>query len=206
MCFLLVTSSLHKQRKVTRSPKGSESLCLCSRSNGNGNGNGNQDQDQDQDQGLSPAFGARAHLSLLVQRKVAQRKHTLPTRLPRCALQVHSAAGIFRRYILVSSKNDVRPARRPVRGLVCQLRRCGRGPVGQGLEQRQRPKPRPKPKPKPELPSPQPLSRTNGRGAYSCRSLALLCRSACARRAEAGSKHREGRRGKMPRFQLLRPS
>ena len=60
-------------------------------------------------------------------------KHTLPTRLPRCALQVHSAGRIFRRYILVSSKNDVRPARRPVRGLVCQLRRCGRGPVDQEL-------------------------------------------------------------------------
>ncbi len=28
VCFLLVTSSLHKQRKVTRSPKGSESTCL----------------------------------------------------------------------------------------------------------------------------------------------------------------------------------
>ena len=126
VCFLLVTSSLHKQRKVTRSPKGSESLCLCSRSRSNGNGNGNQDQDQDQ--GLSPAFGARAHLSLLVQRKVAQRKHTLPTRLPRCALQVHSAGRIFRRYIPVSSKNDVHPCTSPRAGSCLPAPSLRKGP------------------------------------------------------------------------------
>ena len=134
----MVTSSLHKQRKVTRSPKGSESLCLCFRLSL---------QPQPQSRSRSRAFARLRRAStpfFACAKKGGPKrrfstaewlvKHTLPTRLPRCALQVHSAGRIFRRYIPVSSKNDVRPARRPVRVLVCQLRRCGRGPVGQRLQ------------------------------------------------------------------------
>ena len=62
---------------------------------------------------LSPACGARAHLSLLVQRNVAQRKHTLPPRPRRYAARVHSASGIFRHDIPVVAKNDVLPCTSP---------------------------------------------------------------------------------------------
>jgi hypothetical protein len=53
----------------------------------------------------------------------------LPLRPARYADRVHSAGGIFRRDIPVSSKNDVHPCTSPLRGLVRRLRRCGRGPV-----------------------------------------------------------------------------
>ena len=75
---------------------------------------------------FAPLRGA-SHLSLLVQRNVAQRNTPLPTRPPCCALRVHSAAGIFRHDIPVVSKNDVRPCTSPLRGLVRRLRRCRRG-------------------------------------------------------------------------------
>ncbi len=76
---------------------------------------------------FTPLRGA-SHFSLLVQRTSNQKKHTLPPR-PRCsASRVHSAAGIFRRDIPVSSKNDVHPCTSPRWGLIRQLRRCGRGP------------------------------------------------------------------------------
>jgi len=47
-----------------------------------------------------------SYFSLLVQRKVTKRKHTLPTRPARYAVGVRSASGIFRQDILVLSKNS----------------------------------------------------------------------------------------------------
>jgi hypothetical protein len=109
---------------------------------------------------FTPLRGA-SYFSLLVQRKDNQKKrsstaewlvkHTLPTRLPRCALQVHCAAGIFRRDIPVSSKNDVHPCTPPLRGLVRQLRRCGRGPGGAKPRQHLKPSNCTPPRPSPAL-------------------------------------------------------
>jgi hypothetical protein len=61
---------------------------------------------------FAPLRGA-SHLSLLVQRNVAQRNTPLPTRPRHCVPWVHSASGIFRRDIPVSSKNDARPCASP---------------------------------------------------------------------------------------------
>src|SRR5690606_31617925 len=73
--------------------------------------------------------------------KVAKRKHALPTRPRHYVPRVHSAAGIFRRDILVSSKNDVHPCTSPLRGLVRRLRRCGREPgKSKAQEQKRRSK------------------------------------------------------------------
>ena len=127
---------------------------------------------------FTPLRGA-SYFSLLVQRKDNQKKisstaewlvkHTLPTRPPRYALQVHSAAGIFRRDIPVSSKNDANPCAPPLRGPIRQLRRFGRGPASQKPEQQQqqqqqqKSKPKPEPKPEPEHPSPTlPLPTAKG--------------------------------------------
>ncbi len=95
---------------------------------------------------FSPLRGA-SYFSLLVQRKDNQKKssstaewlvkHTLPTRPPRFALQVHSAAGIFRRDIPVSSKNDAHPCAPPLRGPIHQPRRFGRGSTSRKPEQQQ---------------------------------------------------------------------
>ena len=81
-------------------------------------------------QGLSLPFGERVTFLCLCKEKLTKRKHTLPTRPRRCASRVHSAAGIFRRDVPVSSKNDVHPCTSPLRGPVRRLRRCGRGPGG----------------------------------------------------------------------------
>ena len=61
---------------------------------------------------FAPLRGA-SHLSLLVQRKVAQRNTPLPPRPRHCVPRVHSASGIFRRDIHISSKNDARPCASP---------------------------------------------------------------------------------------------
>ena len=156
--FLLVIFSLHKQRKVTRSPKGRESSCSCScfsRSRSR-----SRCRCQDQDQRLSPACGARAHLSLLVQRNMAQRgasstaewlvKHTLPPRPRRCATRVHSAGRIFRRDIHVSSKNDAHPCASPRSGSCLPAPSLRKGP-GKSKAEEPKPKPKQKPKPKPKL-------------------------------------------------------
>jgi len=146
--------SLHKQRKGRSRPEGGRKplilfLLLLPVS---------QMPTGKSKQMLSLPFGERVTFLCLCKEKITKRKHTLPTRLPRCALQVHSASRIFRRYIPVSSKNDVRPARRPVRGLVCQLRRCGRGPGrAKALEQRQKQRRMHPPEPRqstPPIPSP----------------------------------------------------
>ena len=111
-----------------------------------------------QEQELSLSFGERVTSLCLCKEKVTKRKHTLPPRPTRYARRVHSAAGIFRRDIPVSSKNDVlarfavesgavaarrlpvrrgeavlrlfppNPCTSPLRGLVRRLRRCGREP------------------------------------------------------------------------------
>ncbi len=74
--------------------------------------------------GREPPFFARA-------KKRGPKKHA-PASAPSVptALRGHSAVGIFRRDIPVSSKNDARPARRPS-GFSRRLRRCGRGWVDQ---------------------------------------------------------------------------
>ena len=128
VCFLWATFLCTSKERCARAPKAGESsalalalaLALAATAEA---------------RAFSPLRGA-SYFSLLVQRKDNQKKHTLPPRPRRCATRVHSAGRIFRRYILAPSKNDVRPARRAVRGLGCQLRRCGRGPVRQKLRAR----------------------------------------------------------------------
>ena len=69
-----------------------------------------------QEQELSLSFGERVTSLCLCKEKVTKRKHTLPPRPTRYARRVHSAAGIFRRDIPVSSKNDVHPCTSPLTG------------------------------------------------------------------------------------------
>ena len=87
-----------------------------------------QGQDQGQDQELSLPCGERVTFLCLCKEKLTKRKHTLPPRPRCCASRVHSAGRIFRRDVLVSSKNAAHPCASPRWGLVCQLRRCGREP------------------------------------------------------------------------------
>jgi len=70
-------------------------------------------KEQSCSKGFHSCYAGASHVSLLVQRNVAQRKHALPTRPTRCARGVHSAAGIFRHDIPVVSKNDVHPCTSP---------------------------------------------------------------------------------------------
>gem|GEM_PF-1882118 len=161
--------SLHKQRKVcSRAVGGRKPLTLIAAAAAAGVRT--RARARATTRAFTPLRGA-SYFSLLVQRKDNQKKisstaewlvkHTLPTRPPRFALQVHSAAGIFRRDIPVSSKNDAHPCAPPLRGPIRQLRRFGRGPASQKPEQQQQQKS--KPKPEPEHPSPTlPLPTAKG--------------------------------------------
>ncbi len=174
----MVIFSLHKQRKVTRSPKGSESLCSCSCSCSRSSSSSSSCSSSN-----STAIKVKVKVKVKVKgfRSPSARehtltshsaveelffacakkrgpkrrfstaewlvKHTLPTRLPRCALQVHSAGRIFRRYIPVSSKNDVHPCTSPRTGSCLPAPSLRKGPGGsRAIEQRQRPKPKQLPK------------------------------------------------------------
>ena len=81
----------------------------------------------------------RSELLLFARAKRSNQEKHAPASAPSVptALRVHSAAGIFRRDIHVSSKNDVHPCTSPLRGLVRRLRRCGRGPESQLQRQKQ---------------------------------------------------------------------
>jgi len=193
--FLLVIFSLHKQRKVTRSPKGSESLCSCScscsRSSSSSSSSSSSCSSSNstaikvkvkvkgfrppsaREQTLTSHSAVEELFFACAKKRGPKRcfstaewlvKHTLPTRLPRCALQVHSAGRIFRRYIPVSSKNDVHPCTSPRTGSCLPAPSLRKGTGGsRAIEQRQRqrqlqlqlqlPKPKPKPKPKQLHPS-----------------------------------------------------
>ena len=67
----------------------------------------------DKAKAFAPASRERATFLCSCKEKVAKRKHALPPRPMRCAHWVHSASGIFRRDILVSSKNGVHPCTPP---------------------------------------------------------------------------------------------
>src|SRR5690606_8388449 len=86
-----------------------------------------------QDQKLSRRDGA-SHLSLLVQRNLAQRKHTPPAR-PVLTHRVRGAGGIFRGGILPPRKTPRILARRPS-GLVRRPRRSGGAPNVKSLKSR----------------------------------------------------------------------
>ncbi len=147
-CFLLVTFSLHEQRKVTRSPSGERKLLilpwlllvlLSLLENLKA-----EAKLKARAKAFAPASHERATLTshstvekaplCLCKEKVAKRKHALPSRPTRCARRVHSAAGIFRHDIPVVSKNDVHPCTSPLRGLFRRLRRYGREPERQKQE------------------------------------------------------------------------
>ena len=107
--------SLHEQREVTRAPKGSESPCFC-RCLGRCAGKKQQPRQKLESTAFAPALQERATFLCSCKEKLAKRKHALPPRPTRCARRVHSAAGIFRRDIPVSSKNDVHPCTPPLSG------------------------------------------------------------------------------------------
>src|SRR5690606_21086110 len=78
------------------------------------------------DQELSRRDGA-SHLSLLVQRNLAQRKHT-PACAPGALHRVRGAGGIFRAGIEARAENAAHSCAAPLRGLVRRLRRSGGAP------------------------------------------------------------------------------
>ena len=117
-CFLLVTFSLHEQRKVTRSPSGERKLLtlpwlllallsLLEKINADAKATS---------KASTPAARERVTFLCSCKEKVTKRKHALPPRPTRCARRVHSAAGIFRHDIPVVSKNDVHPCTSPLTG------------------------------------------------------------------------------------------
>ncbi len=142
--------SLHRQRKVARAPLGARKPLLLKLLL--------KGPKSKSERELSLPFGERVTFLCSCKEKLTKRKHALPAHPPRCALQVHCAAGIFRRDIPVSSKNDVlvrfavesgavaarrlpvrrgeavlrifppNPCTSPLRGLVRQLRCYGREP------------------------------------------------------------------------------
>ena len=133
--------SLHEQREVTRSCEaGAKALLSIFRFHAwplawpfdyrvGTDVQGKPEQGREQDQRLSLSFGARA--TFLCSCKETWPKESTPCLRARRATRAGSTPppGFFDETSLSRRKTTCIPARRPSRGLIRRLRRCGREPV-----------------------------------------------------------------------------
>ncbi len=196
MCFLLVIFSLHKQRKVTRSPKGRESLgigfsccCCCCQSQSQ-----SQSKVQVQVQSFRPP-SVREHTFLCLCKERWPKESTPCLRAFRAARSRFTPLpGFFDDTSLYRRKTTC----------VLHVAPCGvlsvSSVAAEGDPVDQRPEPRPEPRPKPKLPLPSPpLACGKGRGLKQQQGASLLsqCLNATspgsdqtARTVRCGSHHR----------------